>query len=189
MKLRRRAISPIIGTLLMIGTGVTGGTTIMVIAPSYFDQTLLEQDPYDQLEIFGYSARDLSETVDSHFNSALTCTGASDSGGLTNGDCITIYVLNKGDKPSLVQNVIVFDKVYGFSSTGASSSTCQTVSDSFSVHTIDEVDQGIQPNEEATICIKYSGENKKIGSNIPVQIETQSGQDFELKIINGDMRK
>jgi hypothetical protein len=188
MRIKHKAVSPIISTLLLIGTGVTGGTTILFLAPTYFNEDLLVEEPFDELEVFGYSARDQSGIINNHLNSNLTCASASDSGDLTDGDCITVFVVNRGSKPTIVQNVIVFDKTYGFSSTGASASTCQTSSDSFSVHTNNDMNQGIDPNEEATICIKYSDKTLKIGRNIPVQIETGNGQELELKIINGDMR-
>ncbi|MGI0082773.1 MAG: archaellin/type IV pilin N-terminal domain-containing protein, partial [Nitrosopumilaceae archaeon] len=54
---RRRAVAPIIATLLMVAIAVVGGILIFVFAQGFFTDTSIQGPTIDSLEIFGYDAR------------------------------------------------------------------------------------------------------------------------------------
>jgi len=57
----RRAVAPVIATLLMVAIAVVGGTIIFVFAQGFFSQAQISGTPsIESVKIIGYDARDIS---------------------------------------------------------------------------------------------------------------------------------
>ncbi len=58
---KRRAVSPIIATLLLVAIAVVGGTIIFVFSQGFFNQAQVSGTPTIELiKILGYDARDVA---------------------------------------------------------------------------------------------------------------------------------
>jgi len=122
----RRAVAPIIATLLMVAIAVVGGILIFVFAQGFFTDTNIAGPSIDSLEIFGFDARDsgligapicsAATSRASHTGTCITSVGATASTANTNrlneGDPILIYVRNSGGKAVTVSSVNVAGRTY-----------------------------------------------------------------------------
>ena len=186
-----RAVEPIIATLLVVAITVVGGILVFVFTQSFFSEEQIVGPTFDNLEIFGYNAQDLA--VNGHNGEALFCGSAPPaSNDMTDGDCLMIFVTNKGDKSATIDKVRVFGSTYSQNSGGNGS--CQTTEGSFSIHEGDSLTDTVivTPNTDASVCVVYDADGKtgviKIGRTIPVQIQTSNGQVSQINIVNGASR-
>jgi len=94
--LQRRAVAPIIATLLLVAIAVVGGSIIFVFSQGFFSTTQISGTPQIELvKIFGYDLRDVSplKTHDGLDILPANCCGEPD--GIKNPDeRITIYIQN-----------------------------------------------------------------------------------------------
>ena len=92
----RRAVAPIIATLLMVAIAVVGGILIFVFTQGFFAEEQVVGPTFDNLEIFGYDAADSVGTLTFDDNSVECDDGvaATAENDLTEGDCVMIYVTN-----------------------------------------------------------------------------------------------
>ena len=59
--LKRRAVAPIIATLLLVAIAVVGGSIIFVFSQGFFSTTQISGAPQIELvKIFGYDTRDVT---------------------------------------------------------------------------------------------------------------------------------
>ena len=184
MKSNHKAVAPIIATLLMVAIAVVGGILIFVFTQGFFADEQVVGPTVDNIRIFGYDTANVAEN-DNHVGVDVDCqTNDTDANTLASGDCFTIYVRNLGDKPVSIENVIVFSETHTFGT--ATNDDCPS-SSGFSVLTEDSPanDSIIEPNEDATICIEYSGTAVNIGKKIPVKVVTANGQTAIINLING----
>jgi len=75
----RRAVSPVIATLLLVAITVVGGMTVFVFAQYFFsnsDSVAVPQSEF--LQIFGYDARDVGDgELENHVGTACTVNGVA----------------------------------------------------------------------------------------------------------------
>ena len=92
-KFRRRAVAPIIATLLLVAIAVVGGSMIFVFAQEFFGDSQISGSPSVELvKITGYDARDVSQ-VKAHDGIEILpndCCGESDGGDLLKDPAPTI---------------------------------------------------------------------------------------------------
>ena len=108
--LQRRAVAPIIATLLLVAIAVVGGSIIFVFSQGFFSSTQVSGTPQIELvKIFGYDARDISPLKVHNgldIDPALCC-GVAD--GIKNIDeRITIYIQNNSINP-----ITIFELRFG----------------------------------------------------------------------------
>lgn len=186
----RKAVAPIIATLLMVAIAVVGGILIFVFTQGFFADEQVVGPTVDNIRIFGYDTTDGS-TIDNHNGVALACDAAAISSDLQAIDCVAIYIENFGDKPVAIKSVRIFGNTYT-SSSDNTATTCTNDGGQFNV--LDDtastpaVISIVDPNRRATICIEYNGSDVKPGRTIPVQVETSNGQSSQINIINGATR-
>jgi len=97
----RRAVAPIIATLLLVAIAVVGGSIIFVFSQGFFSTTQISGTPQIELvKIFGYDLRDVSP-LKIHNGLDIepaSCCGEQD--GIKNVDeRITIYIQNNSINP------------------------------------------------------------------------------------------
>ena len=114
--IQRRAVAPVIATLLLVAIAVVGGSTIFVFAQEYFSETQISGTPtIEFIKIVGYDARD-AEQVKAHDGIEIlptNCCGESD--GLKSADeRITIYLQNNSVKQIFISEIRISGAVYDF---------------------------------------------------------------------------
>ena len=201
----RRAVAPIIATLLMVAISVVGGILIFVFAQGFFTDTAIQTPNIESLEIFGYDARDQADLKTHIFDptatspdeddglATLSVAPTSTTLGLQDGDSFTLFVRNKGASAITIDTIKVFGAVYTFDvSTPASASVPGNQKFSISLDglplTAVPTSPVIGPGQDATIIIAYEKDTNgviKIGRPIPVVIYTGNGAAFTKQVQNG----
>ena len=119
----RRAVAPVIATLLLVAIAVVGGSIIFVFSQGFFSQAQVSGSPQiESVEIIGY---DVSDTFALTLHDNLPSTNAPVAGwdqassvdGLIIGDRIGIYLQNQSAQAVTLQEVSVAGVVYTYPTT------------------------------------------------------------------------
>jgi len=197
-KYTRRAVAPIIATLLMVAIAVVGGILIFVFAQGFFTDTNIGAPTIETLHIFGYDATNSVKVKPHNFDKATAADDdalyglqvanevntAADIGKLINADHVLLYVRNTGNVPVVISSIKVFATSY--SPVSAACTPALPAKLTFSVSgdgTIGRcTDQPvIQAGSDVTVYIGYDEEDNgkiKIGRPLPVTIVTANGATF-----------
>jgi len=114
--LQRRAVAPIIATLLLVAIAVVGGSIIFVFSQGFFSTTQISGTPQIELvKIFGYDTRDVSplKVHDGLDIDPANCCGVAD--GIKSPDeRITIYIQNNSINPISISELLLGGAVYQY---------------------------------------------------------------------------
>lgn len=190
-KYSRRAVAPIIATLLMVAISVVGGILIFVFAQGFFTDTNIGTPTIESLEIFGYDARDTASLTPHDGGTAITVSAAAD-GILDGDDGIIVYVRNKGAGPVVIEKIKIFGADYTLAQGVTLASAAAPVAQKFAISTDGTTtvtgEAVLQAGQEASIIIRYKEETNgeiKIGRPIPIVIVTGNGATFTKQLQNG----
>ena len=114
--LQRRAVAPIIATLLLVAIAVVGRSIIFVFSQGFFSSTQVSGTPQIELvKMFGYDTRDVSP-LKVHNGLDIdpgNCCGVAD--GIKNPDeRITIYIQNNSINPITISELRFGGTVYQY---------------------------------------------------------------------------
>jgi len=114
--LQRRAVAPVIATLLLVAIAVVGGSIIFVFSQGFFSSAQVSGTPQIELvEIIGYDTRDVSPLkVHNGLDiDPIDCCGVAD--GTKNIDeRITIYIQNHSINPTTISELLLGGTVYQY---------------------------------------------------------------------------
>ena len=207
LKNRKRAVAPVIATLLMVAIAVVGGMLVFVFAQDFFTATDSMTGPtIEIIQLFGYDARDHAVADDTLRNHAGTlCSGAmpgTKGGTLEDLDNLTVFVRNLGANDVIIGNVSVYNVKLDQSAVttaaiGVLPGTWTVLIDEDCVAlTVASAANVIKPGRDATIligagidatptAIDFSDIEVKAGRPIFLKVETSSGNIFTKQMVNG----
>ena len=186
----------------MVAVAVVGGILIFVFTQGFFADEQVTGFKADSLYVAGYNAKDsTSEDLSDSGGTTLQCPNAKLDGVLSSGDCLLLFVDNRGPDPLAIGEVRVYGTSYTPSTNvtladdPAGGPTCDdgksagggTINDrEFRVYTSASVSNLIvEPNTSSVLCVTYFGNDVKAGKTIPVQIVTENGQILLENVRNG----
>ena len=188
----RRAVAPVIATLLLVAIAVVGGSIVFVFSQGFFSQAQVSGTPtIESLKIQGYDARDGADlTV--HDGVVLNGTAGAPSNGLITGERVAIYVQNQGVQKATFSEVRFAGSVYTYDGTqtslpGFGSGTDGTfwiMDKSIGSSVISTTAAEIQPGQQATIILQL-GENIKAGRDAQIKLSTTNGAVFVGTVVAG----
>ena len=188
----RRAVAPVIATLLLVAIAVVGGSIVFVFSQGFFSQAQVSGTPtIESLKIQGYDARDGADlTV--HDGVVLNGTAGAPSNGLITGERVAIYVQNQGVQKATFSEVRFAGSVYTYDGTqtslpGFGSGTDGTfwiMDKSTGSSVISTTAAEIQPGQQATIILQL-GENIKAGRDAQIKLSTTNGAVFVGTVVAG----
>ena len=113
---KRRAVAPVIATLLLVAIAVVGGSIIFMFSQGFFASAQISGtiDP-ELVKIFGYDTRDVSTLKDHNgFDiDPVNCCGIAD--GIKSPDeRITIYLQNKSVNPITISELLLGGMEYQY---------------------------------------------------------------------------
>lgn len=180
----RRAVAPIIATLLLVAIAVVGGSIIFVFSQGFFSQAQVSGSPtIESLKFTGYDASD-GTTLLVH-DSTSYAAGNTAGNGLLTGEQVAVYVQNNGVGKATLGEVRFAGQVYDynpgnpFTGTGYEYHIMTNNSTSLST-TAPE----IQPGQQATVVLEL-GENVKTGRDAQFKLSTANGAVFVGTVIAG----
>jgi len=106
---KRRAVAPVIATLLMVAIAVVGGMLVFVFAQDFFTATdNLSGPTIELLQIYGYDFRDrlTGAAIENHNGSVCVVAGKT-GGTLENDDVVALYVRNLGANDIIIADVSI----------------------------------------------------------------------------------
>ena len=209
----RRAVAPIIATLLLVAIAVVGGSIIFVFSQGFFATAQISDSPQiESIKILGYDATD-GESIQFHdgFSSnATSLAGATASDGLLAGEYIGIYVKNDSVNKITFSEIRFAGIVYAYvelddgspptallpyTAGGACALSADLDCTEYTLVTqgIDGTTQGVlidtsapelQPGQEVTIIMSLD-KDVKTGRDMQFKLTTAKGAVFVSTVLSG----
>ncbi len=199
----RRAVAPVIATLLLVAIAVVGGSIVFVFSQGFFSSAQISGAPQiESLQINGYDASDVT-LLTLHDGSLTDQTpvptifdGAANDGLLT-GERIAVYVTNHSVSPVALTEVRFAGSVYSYIQ--------GTVLDDFNANTLlnaqdftlvkkgiallpaelqDSPTATLQPGQQATIILELE-QDVQFGRDVQFKLTTANGAVFVGTVIAG----
>jgi len=205
----RRAVAPVIATLLLVAIAVVGGSIVFVFSQGFFSSAQISGSPnIESLKITGYDATDgdalqLHDGLDSG-----VLQGAVDN-TLAPGERIGVYIQNNSVQKVTLSEIRFAGTVYtyipgpasplnqidGFGAVGglldASTAGYMIATSSNGVagaetaaDVVDAISAEVQPGQTVTIIMQLD-ENIKVGRDAQFKLSTSNGAVFVGTVISG----
>jgi len=203
----RRAVAPIIATLLLVAIAVVGGSIIFVFSQGFFATAQISDSPQiESIKILGYDATDGPsmqfhdgyETLD-----ASLISGAAGSDGLLAGEYIAVYLKNDSVNKITFSEIRLAGDVYSYVDVGGNALPLYTVGligtpvDEFSYtivrtgdtgaiigETIDSSSPELEPGQQATMVIELENDVKS-GRDMQFKLTTSKGTVLVSTVLSG----
>jgi len=190
----RRAVAPVIATLLLVAIAVVGGSIVFVFSQGFFSSAQVSGAPnIESLKFTGYDATD-GASLKLHDGVTTTVATGAPADGLLTGERIAIYVQNQGVNKVTLGEIRFAGSVYNFaSSPGVTTLPAWAAlgpSATYEILTkspgtiIDTTSPEIQPGQQATIILELA-ENVKTGRDAQFKLSTSNGAVFVGTVIAG----
>jgi len=199
----RRAVAPVIATLLLVAIAVVGGSIVFVFSQGFFSSAQISGAPQiESLQITGYDASDVvnltlhdGTLTDQSAIPAIFDGAAND--GLRTGERVAVYVVNHGVSATALTEVRFAGSVYTYIQ--------GTTLDDFAANTLltaqdfTLVKKGIalapaelqnsptatiQPGQQATIILELE-QDVQFGRDVQFKLTTANGAVFVGTVIAG----
>ena len=203
----RRAVSPIIATLLLIAIAVIGGVMIYVFTQGFFGNSSITTSPsVDTITLSGYDMREVipaggcvtpTAGLSTH-EGTLICHGdAATDDGKADSEAGAIYIRNVGQKSYTISKIEVNGKALGFVTTDLALDgpavygiySAESASD-IAISDAPATTATVLPGQEATIVVSFddtagSDNTAAAGRTIPVKISSASGSVYNFNVVVG----
>jgi flagellin-like protein len=111
----RRAVAPVIATLLLVAIAVVGGSIIFVFSQGFFSSAQISGSPQiESIKILGYDATDGNST---QFHDGVTgnvTSGFDNSEGLKRGEYVAVYLKNDSVNKVTLSEIRLAGTVYSY---------------------------------------------------------------------------
>jgi len=179
----RRAVAPVIATLLLVAIAVVGGSIVFVFSQGFFSSAQISGAPQiESLKFTGYDATDGTSLLN-HDGTSYASTNDGD-GSLTAGENALVYLQSNSVGKLTLSEVRFGGTVYNYTSSGSPVNGEYEVltrgPDSILTATTAEV----QPGQQVTVILQLD-ENIKNGRDTQFKLTTANGAVFVGTIIAG----
>jgi len=188
----RRAVAPIIATLLLVAIAVVGGSIIFVFSQGFFSAAQVSGSPnIESLKFTGYDASD-ADMLSLHDGGNSTSGTNTTGDGLNAGERIAVYVQNNSVQKITLNELRFGGSVYTYAS-GADDSILNTdgtfmiatkSNPGAAATTVSATSAEIQPGQQATVLLQLS-DDIKAGRDVQVKMITGNGAVFVGTVIAG----
>ena len=189
----RRAVAPVIATLLLVAIAVVGGSIVFVFSQGFFSQAQVSGTPtIESLKLSGYDARDGVNLL-AHDGVTLNATSGVTGTGLITGEHVGVYVQNQGVTKATLSEVRFGGTVYSFDGSGSSLPSHGTLANDGSFWILDRstgdqviatTSAEIQPGQQVTVILQLD-ENIKNGRDAQIKFSTSNGAVFVGTVVAG----
>ncbi len=206
----RKAVAPVIATLLLVAIAVVGGSIVFVFSQGFFSSAQISGAPtIESLRIVGYDATDgLAMQLHNGLDSGVL-QGATD-GTLAAGERIGVYIQNNSVQKVTLSEIRFAGTVYTFvpgignpalidaydplGATGVLTIFGALTGPGFMIATagdgvtaaevVSATSAEVQPGQQATLIIQLD-ENVKLGRDAQFKLSTANGAVFVGTVISG----
>jgi len=178
----RRAVAPVIATLLLVAIAVVGGSIVFVFSQGFFSSAQISGSPtIESLKYTGYDATD-GVTLVNH-DGTILAAGNVAGNGLIIGESVSVYLQNNSVGKVTLGEVRFGGTVYNYTSAAPGTGDYQILTKgpgSFLGATSPE----IQPGQLVSVVLDLD-ENIKNGRDTQFKLTTANGAVFVGTIIAG----
>lgn len=189
---KRRAVAPVIATLLLVAIAVVGGAIVFAYSQNFFSSSQISGRPtIEAVKIIGYDARAVPQIQDQNGN--LFTAGPDDGNAVKNqGELVSVYVKNDSVQSITMSELRFGGTIYNF--------TAPTDVASFAAdgsYTVAGISGGlgsdlittssvadVQPGQTASIVMSLA-EDMKSGRDTQFKITTTNGAVFVGTVVIG----
>lgn len=198
----RRAVAPVIATLLLVAIAVVGGSIVFVFSQGFFSSAQISGAPQiESLQVVGYDASDVANlqihdgSLTDNAGTPTIADGTANDGLLT-GERVAVYVVNQGVSQAALTEVRFAGAVYTYVPGG--------VLDDFAANTLLNqqefaiVTRGtatiadlsanptaiIEPGQQATILLELE-QDVQFGRDAQFKLTTANGAVFVGTVVAG----
>ena len=190
----RKAVAPVIATLLLVAIAVVGGSIIFVFAQDYFKIVPTDRLTIESVSILGYDARDATQLEIHDGTLTAANTAGTIDGQLIATERIAVYIQNNGQESMTISELRFAGTAYTFESNvgtldtfalGAAPGRAE-----FSILTdspsslLNVPTAKLQPGQQATIILTLD-DNIKVGRDSQFRLSTTSGAVFAGTVVIG----
>ena len=194
----RRAVAPVIATLLMVAIAVVGGTIIFVFSQGFFSQAQISGTPsIESIKIFGYDARDIS-ALRAHDGQTMPALSAGNTTGNVLGknvdERVAVFIKNDSVNQVLFSEVRLGGTVYTYDTATTLSDwddTADLIPGEYSVMLdataggiLQELAATVQPGGTVTLIVDLD-DNFPIGRDTQFKLTTTNGAVFVGTVVMG----
>jgi len=204
----RRAVAPVIATLLLVAIAVVGGSIIFVFSQGFFSSAQISGSPQiESVEITGYDATDVIELKmhDGVCGGGTAAPGPCNTAwdglannGLLQGERVAVYVQNQSAQRVTLEEVLLAGNIYEYQSMATPASVIYSAADPIEGEYMiilrgndgspavasSEIVPSLEAGAEATIVFELTGGISN-GRDAQFKIETANGAIFVGTIIAG----
>ena len=194
----RRAVAPVIATLLLVAIAVVGGSIIFVFSQGFFSSAQVSGSPQiESIKILGYDATD-GERMTFHdgYMTNATSMGSNSSDGLNQGEYVGVYLKNDSVNKITISeirvagDIYVYEELVGITQMPDYQATCTTLPPTADDDTIDCAEYGIveqgQDGANEGVPIQSSSPTLESGQQatlvFALEKDVKSGRDMQFKL-------
>ncbi|MBS3922319.1 MAG: hypothetical protein KGZ37_04130 [Nitrosarchaeum sp.] len=179
----RRAVAPIIATLLLVAIAVVGGSIVFVFSQGFFSSAQVSGSPnIESLKFTGYDASDGTNLLN---HDGTTYLAANTPGnGLILGEDVSVYLQSNSVGKVTLGEVRFGGAVYNYTSSGTPTAGQYSVLTAGPGSFLSTSSAELQPGQQVTIVMNL-GENIKNGRDTQFKLTTANGAVFVGTIIAG----
>ncbi len=201
----RRAVAPVIATLLLVAIAVVGGSIVFVFSQGFFSSAQISGAPnIESLKITGYDATDGAALILHNGLDSGVVQGAVDN-TLAPGERVGVYVQNNSVQKVTLSEIRFAGTVYTFvpgpAAPGNQIDAFGSLAGALSLSTagymiattgdgltaadvVDAISAEVQPGQSVTVIMQLD-ENIKVGRDAQFKLSTSKGAVFVGTVISG----
>lgn len=187
----RRAVAPVIATLLLVAIAVVGGSIVFVFSQGFFSSAQVSGAPnIESLKFTGYDATD-GALMKLHDGGQTTAATGTAGNGLLTGERVAVYVQNQGVNKVTLGEIRFAGTVYSYvQGVGSLAGFTNGTGGTFSIVSqspgtlVSTTSPEIQAGQQATILLDLA-ENVKTGRDAQFKLSTSNGAVFVGTVVAG----
>ncbi len=178
----RRAVAPVIATLLLVAIAVVGGSIVFVFSQGFFSSAQISGAPQiESLKYTGYDATDGTALL--NHDGTTFAAGNVAGNGLIIGESVSVYLQNNSVGKVTLGEVRFAGTVYNYTSTGPSTGSYEILTRGPGT-ILTATSAEVQPGQQVTVILQLD-ENIKQGRDTQFKLTTANGAVFVGTIIAG----
>jgi len=178
----RRAVAPVIATLLLVAIAVVGGSIVFVFSQGFFSSAQISGAPtIESLKFTGYDASDGANLL--NHDGTIFTAGNSPGNGLLIGEDIAVYLQSNSVGKVTLGEVRLGGAVYNYTATTPTAGQYQVLITGPSTF-LSTSSAELQPGQQASLILNLS-DNIKSGRDTQIKLTSANGAVFVGTIIAG----
>jgi flagellin-like protein len=192
----RRAVAPVIATLLLVAIAVVGGSIIFVFSQGFFSSAQISGSPnIESVKILGYDATDGASMVYHDGVTSTVFTGNNtDSNGLVAGEYVGVYLKNDSVNKITIGELRIAGDIYSYvagdgkldpwAANNNNTGTYSLVDEGTDDSTMTISSPTLEPGQQATLVFVLE-KDVKSGRDLQFKLQTAAGSVFVSTINSG----